>query len=73
MSQLNLTLDVTEDAVAYLAESGFDKNYGARPVRRRIQTQIEDELAEKILQGEIVPGDSVQIDYREEKMVFSKL
>jgi ATP-dependent Clp protease ATP-binding subunit ClpC len=72
-SQLNLTLTVTEDAVVHLAESGFDKNYGARPVRRGIQTQIEDELAEKILQGEIAPGDHVQVDYREEKMVFSKL
>jgi ATP-dependent Clp protease ATP-binding subunit ClpC len=72
-SQLNLTLTVTEEAVVHLAESGFDKNYGARPVRRGIQTQIEDELAEKILQGEIAPGDHVQVDYREEKMVFSKL
>jgi ATP-dependent Clp protease ATP-binding subunit ClpC len=72
-SQLNLSLEVTEDAVAHLAESGFDKNYGARPVRRAIQTQIEDELAEKILQGEIAPGDRVKADFKEEKMVFSKL
>jgi ATP-dependent Clp protease ATP-binding subunit ClpC len=73
VAQLNLSLTITDEAVAHLAESGFDKNYGARPVRRGIQTQIEDELAEKILQGEIAPGDHVKIDYQEEKMTFSKL
>lgn len=73
MAQMNLSLEVTEAAVAHLAESGFDKSYGARPVRRAIQTQIEDELADRLLQGEIAAGDRVKVDFVEENIVFSKL
>lgn len=69
-AQMRLTLEVSDEAVAHLAESGFDKNYGARPVRRAIQTQIEDELAERLLQGEIAAGEHVKIDFQEEKMTF---
>lgn len=72
-SQLGITLEVTGGAVSHIADSGFDKNYGARPIRRSIQTDIEDALADRMLSGEIVPGDSVQADFKDEKMIFSKM
>lgn len=72
-AQMNLTMEVTEEAVANLAESGFDKNYGARPVRRAIQTQLEDALADALLDGTIAAGDKIKVDCKDKKIIFSKL
>ena len=72
-AQMNLTMEVTEEAVAHLAESGFDKNYGARPVRRAIQTQLEDALADALLDGTIAAGDKIKVDCKDKKIIFSKL
>ncbi len=72
-AQMNLSMEVTEEAVAHLAESGFDKNYGARPVRRAIQTQLEDALADALLDGTIAAGDKIKVDCKEKKITFSKL
>lgn len=71
-AQMNLTMEVTEEAVAHLAESGFDKNYGARPVRRAIQTQLEDALADALLDGTIAAGDKIKVDCKDKKIIFSK-
>ncbi len=70
-AQMNITLDVDDDAIEYIAKSGFDKNYGARPIRRAIQTKIEDELADRLLSSEIKAGDYVKIGCKEEKLIFS--
>lgn len=72
-AQMNLSMEVTGEAVAHLAESGFDKNYGARPVRRAIQTQLEDALADALLDGTIAAGDKIKVDCKEKKITFSKL
>ena len=72
-AQMNLSLEVTEEAVTHLAKSGFDKNYGARPVRRAIQTQLEDKLADELLDGIIAAGDHIKVDCKDEKITFSKL
>ena len=72
-TQMRMSLEVTEEAVSYLAKEGFDKNYGARPIRRSIQTKIEDELADRMLSGEFEPGDRIRVDYQDEKMTFCKL
>ena len=72
-AQMNLTMEVTEEAVAHLAESGFDKNFGARPVRRAIQTQLEDALADALLDGTIAAGDKIKVDCKDKKIIFSKL
>ena len=72
-AQMNLTMEVTEEAVAHLAESGFDKNYGARPVRRAIQTQLEDALADALLDGTSAAGDKIKVDCKDKKIIFSKL
>ena len=70
--QMSIKISLTDAAIAHLAKSGFDKNYGARPVRRSIQTQVEDALADQILNGDIEPGDQVSVDCVEEKITFSK-
>lgn len=62
-AQMHIKLHVSESAIEHIAESGFDKNYGARPIRRAIQTQIEDLLADKLLSDEIKAGDDVVVDY----------
>lgn len=75
-AQMSMELEVTDAAVAHLAKSGFDKTYGARPVRRAIQTQIEDELADRLLSGELAAGDHVQVDCAREdpeQLVFGKI
>ncbi|UKA62430.1 ATP-dependent chaperone ClpB [Arthrobacter sp. FW306-04-A] len=57
-----LTLEVTDGARAWLAMSGYDPAYGARPLRRLVQREIGDRLAKEILAGEIVDGDTVLVD-----------
>ncbi|MEU9617671.1 MULTISPECIES: ATP-dependent chaperone ClpB [unclassified Streptomyces] len=62
LAERRLTLDITPDALAWLAEEGNDPAYGARPLRRLIQTAIGDRLAKEILAGEIKDGDTVRVD-----------
>ena len=70
--QMSMELIVSDAAVAHLAESGFDKTYGARPVRRSIQTEVEDELADRMLDGEFAAGDKIYVDCSQKKLTFSK-
>jgi ATP-dependent Clp protease ATP-binding subunit ClpB len=58
-----LTLDVTEAAREWLALNGFDPVYGARPLRRLVQSAIGDQLAKKLLAGEVRDGDTVRVDW----------
>lgn len=58
-------LDVTDDARDWLAKSGFDPAYGARPLKRMIQRAIVDPLAMKMLGGEFSAGDTVRVDHNE--------
>jgi ATP-dependent Clp protease ATP-binding subunit ClpB len=62
LSDRRLTLAVTPDARAWLAERGYDPIYGARPLRRLIQTEIQDRLAMAILSGGVRDGDTVRVD-----------
>ena len=59
--QMDIHLNVTNSAVDYIAEAGFDAKYGARPLRRAIQSKIEDRLANELLEGKIKRGDIVQV------------
>ncbi len=70
-AQMNITLDTSEEVIAHLAEVGFDPKYGARPLRRAIQTNIEDKLAEAILAGTIKEGDTVRVQYLDNEMVLT--
>lgn len=62
----------TDSAIAAIAESGFDKDFGARPLKRTIQRKVEDPLAEKLLMGELKNNDSVIVDALNGEIVFSK-
>lgn len=68
--QMEITLKVTNSAKEHLAEAGFDSKYGARPLRRAIQNQIEDALANEILEGKIKRGDTVQVQQKNKKLCF---
>ena len=57
-----LTLEVSQAAKEHLAEKGFDKQFGARPLRRVIQNEIEDALSDEVLAGKLQPGDTIMVD-----------
>ena len=68
--QMAITIKVTASAKKYLVDSGYDKKYGARPLRRALVTKVEDPLAEEILSGRIKSGDKVQIGYSGKELKF---
>jgi ATP-dependent Clp protease ATP-binding subunit ClpB len=72
LAERELTLNVSSEAMDYLAAAGYDPVYGARPLRRAIQQYIENPLAEEILSGKFVSGDVVSISAEKGKLVFSK-
>ena len=69
---LNLTLSFTEDAIKAIAESGFDPVYGARPLRRAIQSKIEDKLSEKMLEGNMQQEKPLLCDYKNNEFIFTQ-
>ncbi len=68
--QMNLNLGVSEEAKEFLIEKGYDEKYGARPLRRTIQNEIEDALAEEILDGKIQEGNTIEVRKEGEKLQF---
>ena len=72
LSERGITLSVTPEAEAFLAETGFDPQYGARPLRRAIQQQVEDSLSEEVLSGRIQLGDSVGVVLSEGRLTYIK-
>jgi ATP-dependent Clp protease ATP-binding subunit ClpC len=73
LKEKEIGLEVTTVAKELLAEKGFDPTFGARPLRRTIQTMIEDPLSERILQGEFHAGDVVHIEREGDEIVFRSL
>lgn len=69
-AQLNIELKVSAAAKQQIARAGFDEKYGARPLRRAVQNQVEDALAEEILSGRIKRGDEVLVACRKGKIIF---
>ena len=70
MEQLDLTIHITGAVKKHIAEVGMDKKYGARPMRRAVQSQLEDKLAEAILNGEIHRGDYVDVSLSKNEIKF---
>ncbi len=68
---MNINVKFTNKVVKYIADKGFDKEYGARPLERAIRNYIEDEIAEKILEGDILEGDDVEVDFYR-KIIINK-
>ena len=67
--QMDIKISVSEDVKAYIFEKGYDEKYGARPLRRAIQSEIEDLLAEEILSGKVKQGDSITIKMQDGKLI----
>jgi len=66
-----IALNLTDAAETFLAETGFDPVYGARPLKRAIQHYIQDPLAMKILEGSVKEGDQITADMKDGKVIFS--
>jgi ATP-dependent Clp protease ATP-binding subunit ClpC len=66
----HIVVEFSEAAVGHLAEIGFDPEFGARPLRRAIQRELENELSRLLLRGSIEPGDRVRVDYDEVQLTF---
>ena len=72
MAQQGITLQADDDAVAALAKTGFDAQYGARPLRRAIQNTVEDAVAELMLEGKLLDGDTAHVRLKDGKVVIEK-
>ena len=70
LSEQNITITLTDYAMDYIADKGFDPVYGARPVKRIIQRELLNELSKQILKGTVKPNSSIIVDYFDEGLVF---
>jgi ATP-dependent Clp protease ATP-binding subunit ClpB len=68
----DLGLEFTEDALDLIAAEGYDPVYGARPLKRTIQNEIENPLAQEILGGKFIPGDMIEVDARDGTFIFNR-
>ena len=71
VKELGYTIDVTPEAKQYLAGKGYDIQYGARPLKRALQTYVEDEISELLLCGSLQAGDHIVVAVEEEKLKFN--
>jgi ATP-dependent Clp protease ATP-binding subunit ClpB len=72
LAAMDMTLEVSDAALDRIAEAGFDPVFGARPLKRAIQAEIENPLATHILEGDFGPKDVIKVDCKKGKMVFTK-
>jgi len=73
LKEKNIALEITDEAKDFIGKKGYDPDFGARPLRRTIQTLVEDQLSEALLRGEFLPGDTVVVDCVNEKIVIRPL
>jgi ATP-dependent Clp protease ATP-binding subunit ClpB len=69
MAENNVSLQITDDLSLYFAEVGYDPIFGARPLRRAIEEKLVDEIAMKIIEGSIKPGDTIKPKVKDGKIV----
>ena len=72
MAAMGITLDASEEAVAELAKEGFDPKYGARPLRRAIQSKVEDAVAERMLDGTLHEGDTARLTVEDNHLMVTR-
>lgn len=70
LENMNIKISFTDEAVTAIADKGFDESYGARPLRRAIQSKIEDTLSEQMLEGKVQENSTVVCDYKDNEFVF---
>ena len=68
-----LGLQISEPALDFIAQAGFDPVYGARPLKRAVQQEVENPLAQQILAGKFMPGDTIDIDLKDDHITFTAL
>ncbi len=73
LSERDLNLSVDDDAFDHIIDAGYDPIYGARPLKRAIQQQLENPLAQKILAGQFVPGDTITVSSQDGQLEFEKV
>lgn len=73
LSNYNITISLNEEALDYIIEKGYDPQFGARPLRRAIENDIEDPLAEELLQGKFINGASIDVKVVEGKLAFEEV
>ena len=71
VAELGITLDADDDAVKKLAKTGFDPVYGARPLRRVIQSEVEDAVAEQMLEGKLKNGDRATVTVEDDRLCIA--
>jgi ATP-dependent Clp protease ATP-binding subunit ClpB len=72
LAKMEYGFEISDAAIGELAKVGFDPVYGARPLKRAIQSEVENPLAKAILEGRFAPKDTIRADYRGGRMVFEK-
>jgi len=72
LAKMDYGFEISEAAVGELAKVGFDPVYGARPLKRAIQSEVENPLAKSLLEGRFAPKDTIYVDWRGGRMVFEK-
>jgi ATP-dependent Clp protease ATP-binding subunit ClpB len=72
LEKMEMSLDITDEALQKIAEAGFDPVYGARPLKRAIQQQIENPLSKEILSGRFGPKDTIRVSVRGGQLVFGE-
>jgi len=69
---MEMDIEISENAIKQIAQAGFDLIFGARPLKRAIQSEIENPLAKKILEGEFRAEDKIQVGFLKNKFTFDK-
>ena len=72
LAALDLRLEVSDAVLSELASAGFDPVYGARPLKRAIQSSLENPLAKEILEGRFLPKDTILVELKDRRIVFSR-
>lgn len=72
-NNMSINVEIKESVINYIAEEGFDQNFGARPIKRTIQSKIEDAFAEKLLEGNINTKEKVIIDFQNNQITFESV
>ena len=73
LAERDMGLELDDAARDLLGEAGFDPVYGARPLKRAIQHQLENPLAQRILRGEFAPGDTIRVTVRDGALAFERV
>ena len=72
LAAMEMKLEINDEAITEIAKAGFDPVYGARPLKRAIQSQIENPLAKQILEGKFAAKDTINVDVKRGVIVFEK-